>query len=138
MSVATDFGDGRKPGIDKPDIVRALFAAYYNKDRAALDALLTADFRFTSPYDDAIDKATYFERCWPASQHMTGHTLEKIVDLGGDEVMVQYECKMPDGEAFQNVEVMAFAGSRVRSVNVYFGAMYKNGKFAKWDSATSS
>lgn len=51
----------------KSDIIRRCFAAYQSKDRKALADLFAEDFTFTSPYDDAIDKATYFERCWPAS-----------------------------------------------------------------------
>jgi hypothetical protein len=48
----------------KADIIRAVFAAYLANDRKAVENALTDDFRFTSPYDDHIDKATYFERCW--------------------------------------------------------------------------
>ena len=51
----------------KSDIVRALFAAYRSSDRKAGEDSLTEDFRFISPYDDAIDKAEYFARCWRGS-----------------------------------------------------------------------
>jgi hypothetical protein len=44
----------------KPDIIRAIFAAYLSNDRSAVEEFLADDFRFTSPYDDGIDKATYF------------------------------------------------------------------------------
>jgi ketosteroid isomerase-like protein len=115
----------------KADVVRALFAAYYSKDRGALERILTGDFTFTSPYDDRIDKAEYFRRCWPTSQHIKGHTLEKIIELG-DEAILQYECTMLDGKTFRNVEVMTFDGDRVRSVDVYFGAAYRDGRFEKW------
>ena len=50
---------------DKIEIIRALFAAYLSNDRKAVEASFTDDFRFTSPYDDEIDKATYFDRCFP-------------------------------------------------------------------------
>lgn len=56
------------PARSKPEIIRSMFAAYRSKDRATVEALLTDDFTFTSPYDDAIGKAVYFERCWPNSQ----------------------------------------------------------------------
>ena len=49
----------------KADIIRAIFAAYHGRTIAkVVEDALTDDFRFTSPYDDSIDKATYFERCW--------------------------------------------------------------------------
>ena len=51
----------------KPTSIRDLFAAYMANDRKAVENAFTEDFRFTSPYDDEIDKATYFERCWQVS-----------------------------------------------------------------------
>ena len=48
----------------KAKIIRALFAAYLSNNRKAVKDAFTDDFRFTSPYDDEIDKATYFVRCW--------------------------------------------------------------------------
>jgi hypothetical protein len=50
--------------LARSDIICAIFAAYRVNDRNTVEAVLTEDFRFTSPYDDALDKATYFERCW--------------------------------------------------------------------------
>jgi ketosteroid isomerase-like protein len=44
-------------------MMRAYFAAYENKDRPAMEALLSDDFTFTSPRDDHINRATYFARC---------------------------------------------------------------------------
>ena len=57
---------------EKSAIIRAIFAAYLANDRKAVENHLTDDFRFTSPYDDAIDKATYFERCWRDSDGSNG------------------------------------------------------------------
>jgi len=50
----------------RTDLIRAVFAAYTSADRKALEDALADDFVFTSPYDDEIGKATYFERCWPS------------------------------------------------------------------------
>jgi hypothetical protein len=66
----------------KSDIVRALFAAYLSSDRKAVEDRLTEDFRFTGPYDDAIDKAGYFARCWRGSD-CEGDKIKSIdVDFG--------------------------------------------------------
>jgi len=51
------------PDHDRKELIRAIFAAYLSNDREAVENALTDDFAFTSPYDDRIDKATYFERC---------------------------------------------------------------------------
>ncbi|MFQ8434113.1 nuclear transport factor 2 family protein, partial [Amaricoccus sp. W119] len=48
-------------------IVRAAYTAYLAHDRAALEALFAPNYRFTSPLDNGIDRATYFERCWPSN-----------------------------------------------------------------------
>ena len=52
---------------DRKQIVRDLFTAYLNGDRKAVEGTFADGFQFTSPYDDRIDKAEYFKRCWPYS-----------------------------------------------------------------------
>jgi ketosteroid isomerase-like protein len=85
------------------DIVRAIFAAYLSDDRKAVEDALTDDFRFTSPYDDRIDKATYFERCWRNSDWIERHELEKIF-VEGQEAFVTYRCVARGGKSFRNTE----------------------------------
>ncbi len=118
------------PPRSKSEIIRSLFAAYKLKDRKAVEDLLTDDFTFTSPYDDAIDKATYFERCWPNSERIQTHILEKICE-DGNEAFVLYKCITYEGNEFRNTEFFTFEGDRIRQVNVYFGATYKDDAFVK-------
>ena len=61
----------------KSDLIRKYFAAYRTNDRKLMEDGLTDDFTFTSPYDDAIEKATYFERCWPNSERIREHEIER-------------------------------------------------------------
>jgi ketosteroid isomerase-like protein len=114
----------------KPAIIRAIFAAYLSNDRDTVEAALTEDFRFTSPYDDRIDKATYFERCWRNSDWIERHELEKIF-VEGNEAFVTYRCVAKGGKSFRNTEFFAFDGDKVRHIEVYFGATYENGVFVK-------
>lgn len=114
----------------KADIIRRMFAAYKAMDKDAAQATLTDDFTFTSPYDDGIDKAAYFERCWPNSLLIRENVLERIVEQG-DEAFVTYKCIAADGKQFRNTEFFRFDGDRIRSVDVYFGASYKDGAFVK-------
>lgn len=118
------------PSRSKSDIIRSLFAAYKSKEREIVEELLTDDFTFTSPYDDAIDRATYFERCWPNSERIKTHLLEKIF-VEGDEAFVLYKCITNEGNEFRNTEFFEFNGDKIKSVNVYFGANYKDGAFVK-------
>lgn len=115
---------------ERDKTIRAIFAAYLGNDRQAVEAALADDFRFTSPYDDALDKATYFERCWKNSGWIARHELEKIF-VQGDEAFVIYKCVAKDGNSFRNTEFFVFAGDKVRSIDVYFGATYRDGVFVR-------
>ncbi|HEV7634313.1 MAG TPA: nuclear transport factor 2 family protein, partial [Bradyrhizobium sp.] len=91
------------PEPDREKIIRALFAAYLANDRKAIEDSLTDDFRFTSPYDDEIDKATYFARCWRVSDWIERHRIEKVI-VDGDGAFVTYQCVAKDGKSFRNTE----------------------------------
>jgi ketosteroid isomerase-like protein len=121
----------------KAEIIRTLFAAYRSNDRGAVEAAFTDDFRFTSPYDDEIDKATYFARCWRNSDWLERQDLEKILAEGSD-AFVTYRCVGKDGKSFRNTEVFSFEGDRIRRIDVYFGATYRDGAFARQSEASSS
>ncbi len=104
----------------KASAVRTLFKAFISQDRPTAEALLSDDFRFTSPYDDAIDKATYFERCWPNSGLIAQQAIESIA-VSGDDAFVTYYCRLKDGKEFRNVELHRFNGGKIRSIDVFFG-----------------
>jgi ketosteroid isomerase-like protein len=115
---------------DRAATIRAIFAAYMTNDRKVVEDALADDFRFTSPYDDQIDKATYFERCWKNSDWIERHELEKIF-VEGDEAFVTYKCMARGGKSFRNTEYFAFADDKIRRIDVYFGATYQDGMFVK-------
>jgi ketosteroid isomerase-like protein len=119
---------------DKATIIRAIFAAYLSNDRGAVEASFTDDFRFTSPYDDEIDKATYFANCWRVADWIERHQLERIM-VEGDQAFVTYQCLAKDGKRFRNTECFSFDGDRVKRIDVYFGASYQNGVFVKQSSS---
>jgi ketosteroid isomerase-like protein len=110
----------------RSDAVRSSFGAYESEDRDAAELLLADDFTFTSPNDDNIDRATYFERCWPQNDAAREQTIEKIV-VEGDKAFVTYTCATGNGKSFRNTEFFTFAGERIASVDVYFGAAYQDG-----------
>jgi ketosteroid isomerase-like protein len=118
------------PDRDREKTIRALFAAYLANDRLAIEDFLTDDFRFTSPYDDEIDKATYFARCWRVSDWIERHQLEKIL-VEGEAAFVTYRCVARDGKSFRNTEFFGFEGDRIKRIDVYFGATYRDGAFVR-------
>jgi ketosteroid isomerase-like protein len=117
-------------GGNKADIIRAIFAAYMANDRGAVQGALTEDFRFTSPYDDQIDKTTYFERCWRNTEWIERHELERIF-VEGDQAFITYKCVAKDGKNFRNTEFFTFEGDKVKRIDVYFGATYQDGAFVR-------
>ena len=118
------------PDRNRAGNIRAIFAAYIANDRKAVESALTDDFRFTSPYDDEIDKATYFVRCWRNTDWIERHELERIF-VEGDEAFVTYKCIAKGGKNFRNTEFFSFEGDKIKRIDVYFGATYENGVFIK-------
>ena len=118
---------------NRSEIIGNLFAAYLSNDRKAVEASFTDDFRFTSPYDDEIDKATYFERCWRVSDWIERQDLERIM-VEGEAAFVTYRCIARDGKSFRNTEFFTFAGDKIRRIDVYFGATYRHGAFVRQQS----
>jgi ketosteroid isomerase-like protein len=111
-------------------MIRAIFSAYMTNDRKVVEDSLADDFRFTSPYDDRIDKASYFARCWKNSDWIERHELERIF-IDDDEAFVTYKCTARGGKSFRNTEFFVFSGDKVSRIDVYFGATYQNGVFLK-------
>jgi len=118
------------PTQDKAEIIRTLFAAYLSNDRKAVEDVFADDFYFTSPYDDKIDKATYFARCWRVTDWIERHELERIL-VEGDEAFVTYRCVAKGGKSFRNTEFFSFEGDKIKRIDVYFGATYQNGAFVR-------
>jgi ketosteroid isomerase-like protein len=116
--------------VDKAETIRRIFAAYLANDRTFVENALSDDFRFTSPYDDNIDKPAYFERCWNNSDWIERHELERIF-VQGDEAFVTYRCIAKGGRDFRNTEFFVFEGNEVKRIDVYFGATYDNGAFVR-------
>ena len=108
------------PAQDRVQIARDSYGAYESGDRSVIEDLLTDDFTFFSPADVGIDRATYFERCWPNSQRIEAFEFKRLIEAG-DEVVVTYESTKTDGDRFRNTEVLTFEGHKIRRAEVYFG-----------------
>jgi ketosteroid isomerase-like protein len=101
-------------------IARAGYRAYVDKDRAAIEALIADDFRFTSPLDNHIDRATYFARCWPNSATIAKFDFIRLV-ADGERVFITYECQVESGKRFRNTEVLTIRAGKIVEAEVYFG-----------------
>jgi ketosteroid isomerase-like protein len=108
------------PAHDRLKLARDSYGAYESGDRRVIEDLLTDDFTFYSPADVGIDRAKYFERCWPNSELIEAFDFKRLVEVD-DEVVVTYESKKTDGSRFRNTEILKFEGDKICRAEVYFG-----------------
>jgi len=106
--------------VSRLELARDAYRAYETGDRELIDRLLSDDLVFYSPPDPGIDRATYFERCWPNAENLKAFDFVRLVE-NGDEVLVTYEATRNDDTRFRNTEVLTFAGDQIAKVEVYFG-----------------
>ena len=81
---------------DRLELARRMYEAFSSGDRDYVEAAFTQDFRFSSPLDVDLDRAGYFERCWPGSGQGQRFEFVRIVE-DGDVVIVTYEMTQHDG-----------------------------------------
>lgn len=113
--------EARMPHDHVAGVVRRYFAAFEAGDREAVEGLFTEDFTFSSPRDDHIGKATFFERCWPNSRKIESFVIENIFEQG-NEAFVRYRARRAaDGGEFRNTEFLVIEGDRIKEIDVYFG-----------------
>src|SRR5689334_5040481 len=81
---------------DLTAIARDLYRAFAAGDRRSVEHVLAEDFAFSSPLDVGLDRAGYFERCWPGAGRGQQFEFVRVVK-SGDEVIVTYEMTRSDG-----------------------------------------
>jgi len=108
------------PAGDRVELVRSCYRAYESGDPQALERVFAEDFTFYSPPDPGIDRAMYFEKCWPNAELIERFDFKRLVEIG-DEVLVTYESTKTDGKRFRNTEIHTFRGDQICQVEVYFG-----------------
>lgn len=105
---------------NRVQLTKDFYKAFAAADRGFVEHILADDFAFSSPPDPHLDREGYFARCWPWAGKGQEFDFVRLVD-SGDEVIVTYRSKQPDGAIGWNTEVLTFTGDTVRKVEVYFG-----------------
>lgn len=103
------------------ELARRYYRVYQAADRAAVEALLAPGFIFTSPWDDHIDRATYFSHCFVHAGEFRFREDGMKVFVQGDEAVVVYETEGKQGGTFHNAELLRFEGGQIASIDVFFG-----------------
>ncbi len=102
------------------DIVRDMFDSCITQDGPRAERLLDADFVFTSPRDDHIDRAAYFERCFPTSERLERQDVRCVVAAGGEDVFGMYGYVLKMGAHHRNVELLTVRDGQIVETQVFF------------------
>ena len=105
---------------DRVNTARELYLAFAAGDRDVVEGILADEFTFSSPVDVGLDRAGYFERCWPGAGQAQQFQFVRLVETS-DEVIVTYEMTHQDGGRGRNTEILSFDGDRITGAEVYFG-----------------
>lgn len=108
-------------GLSGVDVVRACMESYVAQDRATAERLIADDYEFTSPQDDHIDRAAFFERCFPTADRLVSQEILAVVPASGDDVFAMYEYELKTGERHRNVELSTVRDGRITETQVFFG-----------------
>ena len=105
---------------DRIQIIKEYYRAYAEGDRSYVESHITDTFTFSAPPDPLLDYDGYFKRCWPGSGNKQSSTFIRTIE-SGDEVVVTYERKHPDGSRGYNTEIFTFDRDKINRIEVYFG-----------------
>jgi ketosteroid isomerase-like protein len=105
----------------RSEVVRAAFDAYRHQDRDAAERLMAEELTFTSPQDDHIDRAAYFERCFPTADRFVTQEVLEMNEAGDDGVFILYEYELRTGERHRNTEFLTVRDGRIVDIQVFFG-----------------
>lgn len=101
-------------------IAKDFYRAFAAGDRRFVEAHLADEFTFSSPPDPHLERAGYFERCWTGSGRGQAFEFVRLIEVG-DEVIVTYEARQPNGAKGRNTEILTFEGDKLIRAEVYFG-----------------
>jgi ketosteroid isomerase-like protein len=105
---------------DNLETVRESYRAFEAGDRELAERVLGEGLRFHAPPDPDLDRAGYFERCWPNAGHLEEFRFLRLIERG-EEVFVTYEARRTGGSRFRNTEVLTVRDGKIVEVEVYFG-----------------
>lgn len=111
--------DGAEP--EEVAVVRACMESYMAQDRDRAEQLIAADYRFTSPQDDGLDRAGFFARCFPTADRFRAQEIRSLVPAGDGDVYLMYEYELRTGERHRNVEVATVRDGLLVETQVFFG-----------------
>ena len=108
------------PKISPRRLAPRSYEAFAAGDRKFFEQHLAENFTFSSPLDAGLDRAAFFERCWPGAGQGQKFKFLRLIEHD-DEVVVTYEMTKQNGEKGRNTEILRIEDNKIVSVEVYFG-----------------
>jgi hypothetical protein len=108
------------PKISPRLLAQRSYEAFAAGDRKFFEQHLAEDFTFSSPLDVGLDRAGFFERCWPGAGQGQKFNFLRLIEHD-DEVVVTYERIKRDEKKGRNTEILQIKDNKIVSVEVYFG-----------------
>jgi hypothetical protein len=105
---------------DRIQLVRDSYRAFAKADRELAERIMGAELHFHAPPDPDLDRAGYFDRCWPGAGSGTRFEFVRLLEHG-EEVVVTYEATRADGSRFRNTEIHTVREGKIVEIEVYFG-----------------
>lgn len=105
---------------DPAEVVRRLFQAFNEDDRDAAKALVADDYRFTTPMDNGVDKASFFARCWPSDNGVGDFRIVRLF-VDGEAVATTFEARTRDGVRIRTAGVNRVRDGQIFEAEAYFG-----------------
>ena len=101
--------------------VRRFFECYLTQNRVLAEELAGAELIFTSPQDDHIDRAAYFEKCFPTADRVRSQELLRVAAATDEDVFVMYEYELRTGPRHRNAELISVRDGQIIEIQVFFG-----------------
>lgn len=106
---------------DRTELVKKFLDAFSRVDHSEfVENLLAPSFTFSAPPDPLLNRAEFFERCWPHGNNLKELTYVRLLEIA-DEIILTHEFRGPDGFTERNTDIFTFDGDKITRLEVYFG-----------------
>lgn len=95
--------------LTRAQIVRDAYHAFASGDRRLIERA-SPTTHVSSPLDVGLDRAGYFDRCWPGAGQGEQFDFVRIVESG--EVILTYGATRAYGDRGPNTEIFTFIGEQ--------------------------
>jgi hypothetical protein len=108
--------------MDYCGIIESYYRAYRDRDRAALEGLLTSDFRFISSYGEHTGRDSILDKIWPAVGQAWATNIRVFGD-GPEFVVLYHHDVVPESQQpkMRMAEYVRFVGDRIAEIEVFMG-----------------